>query len=211
MIASGRPNGSTSLAPIVSTEALRPRDRVPAVESVHPAEVDPDATEQEDRRQHQPAHHSPQMPFDHPLHEDHRPEAEHEADSRKRRGEARIEPDRRSGDAADVDEVGDDVRRVGKEQEPGSGEARDEARSDLAPVAVVQHDREQERDPGQHQVPGEEAVLAPVWIPDPEREERKAHARCEHEREERCDATIGEGHAPIVDAATCPKAGPSSL
>ena len=37
-----------------------------------------------------------------------------------------------------------------------------------AAVAVVQGHREQERDPGQEQVPGEKAVVAPVRIAHPE-------------------------------------------
>ena len=136
------------------------RDRVPAVEPVNPADVDPGAAEQEDRRQHQPAQDAPVPPLHHALDEEHRAEAEHEPRRRERRDHARVVPERHPGRQADVDEVGDDVRRVGEEQQPRCAEGRKEREAAPAALGVVERQTEQERDPGEKQVPGEEPELA---------------------------------------------------
>src|SRR4029079_965142 len=64
-------------------ELVWTRDRVPAVEPVHTAEVDAGAAEQEDRRQHEPANGGSVPPFEHALDEEDGPETEDEARSRE--------------------------------------------------------------------------------------------------------------------------------
>ena len=62
-------------------------------------------------------------------------------------------------------EVRDDIRRVRQEEEPGRGQRREDRQPTAAPVAVVEREREHERDPGEEEVPREEAVVPGVRVP----------------------------------------------
>ena len=108
---------------------------------------------------------APVAALEHALDEQYRDEPEHEARPGERRGQPASNQIGTRGVAADVDEVRDDVRRVRQEEEPRRGKRHEHGQPAAAAVAVVEHESEHERDPGEEEVPGQEAIVVGVRVP----------------------------------------------
>ncbi len=67
-----------------------------------------------------------------------------------------VEPQRRAADPAEMDEVGEDVRRVGQEEQPGRTEHPQQRAGTAATVNGSHADREYVGNPREEEVPGEE-------------------------------------------------------
>ena len=153
-------------------EPPRAHERVPAVETQEAADVHAEAREREHRDHTKPRQHS-DRPFPDHLHQVQGRVAEQEARPRKRREHERVVPKRRRRRLPEVDEVGQQVGRVRKEQQPQQPEC-DRRRARPAPRARVGREREHERHPREHEVPDEEAVEVAAGVVLPHHHRRDA-------------------------------------
>src|SRR5829696_3086411 len=99
-------------------EAVGIGDDVPGVEAWEAPEVDPDRAEHERAHGDRPADDGPGPRLDDVVHDEQRAQPESEACGGEGADERGIEPQRPAAQPSEMDEVGEDVWRVGQEEEP---------------------------------------------------------------------------------------------
>src|SRR5581483_4067212 len=117
-----------------------------------------------------------------------------------------VEPERNAA-GLEMDEVGDDVRRVRQEDQPERDRGRQHEQSRAAAVAVVDDERDDERDPRQGQVPEQEpeSRIAVMELSDefePHRERGRKPEAEEHEETFARMSARAQWHAPSAYRAT---------
>src|SRR4051812_3415770 len=181
-------------------KVARAEDRVPAVQADEAPEVDPEGDERERRDEEDPRHGAAEPPPRDRVDEQERPDREREPGPSTGAEHDRVVPERnpRVGVRVQVDEVGQQVRRVGQEEQPRRGEdAQQEPRPSPA-VGVVEREREHERQPREEQVPEEVLVVlraAPVHARDDERGAERGRERQRGERGQAAAAHPGHQRA----------------
>src|SRR5437773_1185352 len=98
------------------------------------------------------------------LDEPERDEPEQQAGEGCGRDRERVEPERHTLLRREVDHVGEDVRRVRKEQQPAGGEDGEQRRLPAAARGVVERKRQHERDPREEQVPQQVPESEPARV-----------------------------------------------
>ena len=85
--------------------------------------------------------------------------AQQKSGERKQEHEAEVHPEVGVKVICEVDQVGEDVRRIGKEQQPGGGQTEEPpiARRSIL-IFLRGEQRENEGQPGEKQIPNEERV-----------------------------------------------------
>src|SRR4051812_11618736 len=129
----------------------RADEYIPRVPALDAAEVNPERARDEGGDDEQPRVHRAEEPPRDGVHEEERQEAEEEAGPGGRRQEQHVVQKRNPAAAGQVLQVGDDVWRVRKEQQPETAESDELRAGHAGPGPRVDHEREQERDPGENQ------------------------------------------------------------
>ena len=162
-----------------------PAHEVPAVPAQEPAQVDAHAPEPGDGHHEHPAGHRTEASRDDLMHQVEGHHAEHEARPREPVQHEHVVPARHDvAHAAEVQEVGEDVRGVGEERQPHQRGQHDE-HPQHRPARGRQAERdggEHERHPGEDEVPQQEPVVIGVRVPGARGDERDAHERRRHEQ-----------------------------
>src|SRR5262245_14374364 len=139
--------------PDVREQRAGPDDEVPAVPPERAAEVDAERAERQAGRDEHPAPDPAVLAADNPLHEEDREEPEQHPGPGERPEEDDVEPKRRVGARAEVDEIREEVRRVRQEEEPDRRERDQMRQARTAALSVVHGNGRGDRDPGQEEVP----------------------------------------------------------
>src|SRR5918999_1460696 len=171
--------------PDVREERLGPDDEIPAVPAQRPSQVDPERAREETRADEPPAPQGAAGTSDDHLHQVDGEEPEEGAGPGEGAEEHQVEPERRVASRSQVDEVGQEVRRVREEEQPERAERQESPQPDAAMLHVVDPDRRDERDPGEEEVPREEPVGTRIGIHPSGDEQRPAEHGGKRQRGER--------------------------
>src|SRR4029453_1044861 len=128
-------------------EAVGISDDVPGVEAREAPEIDPDRAEHERTHGDRPADDAPGPRLDDVVHNEQRAQPEGEARGGEGADERGVEPQRRAAYPAEMDEVGEDVRRVGQEEQPPSTEHPQQWARSTPTVTARNTERDQDRNP----------------------------------------------------------------
>jgi len=137
-------------------EAVGIGDHVPGVEAWKAPEVDPDRAEHERAHGDRPADDAPGPRLDDVVHEEQRAQPEGKARGGEGADERGVEPQRCAAYPPEMDEVGEDVRRVGQEEQPAGTEHPQQWAWSTPTVNGRQTEREHKRNPREEEVPPEE-------------------------------------------------------
>src|SRR5580765_5297254 len=185
-------------------------ERIPAVQPQDPPEIDPERAEADGEDREDPARdRAAPLPYDR-LHQVERREAEQHAEPRKRGNRDRVVPVRRQRVVLQMHEVRGDVRRVREEEQPEPSEDQQQRPAAPATPAVVDEDREQERNPGEKEVPDQVAGVAVPRVDVAHDDERDAEERRDEQAGDREDPAATRLHSRTGHSASARSARKSS-
>src|ERR1700730_15208810 len=139
---------------------------IPTIPAQKPAQVNSETAQPQRRQRKDPTNHRAGSPADNLLHQEERHQTQKAAGPGNGDKQNQIKPEGCIRSVLQVNDVGYQVRRIGKERQPDdrADEYQEPTKAPVTPGNVIGNERETQRQPGKEDVPPEPGVRGMIGM-----------------------------------------------